>query len=241
MRRKPDHAIPLILSAFFFLVLLSPPAFAHRPTFSDGSAKDANSALAIEDVDVSQVVYHTVTEDAPQLWQTFVLEEPRSIWVQIGVPVIDRLEDYRPAVAILGPGLPEIDLPFDVPEGLGGKILSTEGVTDPREFHEHFTDTRSWILLEENVDLPQAGRHYLVAYVPSAELGKLWVAVGKKEVFGLADIFVAGDWTVKARTFHEQPVGLGIPCIASTSMILLAFACLIAGSSGLIAARKCRD
>ena len=109
------------------LLLLCPlamtsSALAHRPTFSDGSATDANAALEIKEVDVSQVVYHELTEDAQQLWLTFEADKDYMLWVQIGIPVLDRLRDYRPAVVLLGPGLPEVDLPFGIPAGLGGKI-----------------------------------------------------------------------------------------------------------------------
>lgn len=226
MRPRYSKSTCTVVLTFLVVAASRSPALAHRPTFSDGSAVDADSALEIDDITVSQVVYHEVTEDAPRLWQTFTAEQGAELWVQIGVPVIDRLKDYRPAVAVLGPGLPEVSLPFDIPDGLGGVIITTEGVDDPEVFHEHFTNTRSWILAEQTVQLADAGRYYLVAYVPSGEAGKLWVAVGTREVFGLADIFVAREWTTKARQFHEVPVGLGLPLVSCASAAMGVFAML---------------
>jgi hypothetical protein len=57
--------------AFLLPLVFSSTAWAHKPTFSDGSAKDANQAYRINDVDVSVVFYHEVTPQAGQLWLTF--------------------------------------------------------------------------------------------------------------------------------------------------------------------------
>jgi hypothetical protein len=133
-------------------------------------------------------VYHEVTETEPQLWVTFDLEAGQEIYVQFGVPVLDRLIDFRPAFAVLGPGLPDIDLPFEIPAGLGGVIFTTDGIDEPEFFHEEFTGTDSWIFGELEDVAPQAGTYYIVAYVPSGETGKFWVAPGRREVFEPDDI-----------------------------------------------------
>jgi len=236
-RLRYRSGVPTLLLCTFSL---TPSALAHRPTFSDGSATDPNAAHEIKEVDVSQVVYHELTQDAQQLWLTFEAEKDYVLFVQIGVPVLDRLEDYRPAVVLLGPGLPEVDLPFGIPAGLGGRIISTDDVTEPRLFHEHFTDTRSWILKELDIPLPASGRYYLVAYHPTGTPGKVWVAVGKLERFGLGDLLRFRQWTIQARRFHEERVGLGlprIPCAASATLMLTALGAL---ASGLFASRCSR-
>jgi len=227
LRYRPGRIV-LVLGP----LVLTSTALAHRPTFSDGSASDANHALEVKDVDLSQVVYHEVTAQAQQLWLTFEAGEDQVLFVQIGVPVIERLADYRPSVAIVGPGFPEVALPFEVPDGLGARIIATDDVSSPRVFHEHFTDTRSWILKEEDIVLPATGRYYLVAYVPSNEVGKLWVSVGRREEFGLADLLKFRDWTIRARRFHEEEVGLGlprIPCLATSAMLAVGLGFLARG------------
>ena len=75
------------------------------------------NAVFIDDASISHAVYHEVTAQTAQLWVTFDFEAGQEIYTQLGVPVIDRLADFRPAFAVLGPGLPEIDLPFDSPDG----------------------------------------------------------------------------------------------------------------------------
>jgi len=97
-------------------------ASAHRPTISDGRAVDLEHAIFVADPDLSQVVYHEVTADAAQLWLAFDATAGKSLHVQLGVPVLDRLKGYAPSVALVGPGLPEAELPFEIPEGWGGIV-----------------------------------------------------------------------------------------------------------------------
>jgi hypothetical protein len=182
-----------------------PGALAHKPVWSDGSNIDLEHALPLETTDVSQVIYYAITADTPQLWLTFEGNKGQEFYLQLGVPVIERLKDFRPALAILGPGWPVVDVPFNVPEGDGGLVFQTSDINTPRFFHESFTGTDSWIFLEETLTLPASGKYYVAAYVPSDQRGKLWVSVGTTEDFGLQDIFTFTDTIVKVRDFHEVP------------------------------------
>jgi NADH dehydrogenase [ubiquinone] 1 alpha subcomplex assembly factor 1 len=184
-------------------VLLSATGYAHRPTISDGTAVDAAHAIEFQDAQVSRAVYHQVTGAAPRVWITFEVDRPQELFLQIGVPVLERLRAYRPSLALLGPGLPEVSLPFATPEGLGGIVLGTGEVETPREFFEPFTRTRSWILRGDDVRLPQAGRYYLVAYEQGDVPGKLWAALGTQEVWSAADLLQMSTIVDEVRRFHE--------------------------------------
>jgi hypothetical protein len=194
-----------------FLLVVTAGALAHQPTMSDGTAIGPESAIEFDDIQLSRVVYHEITEDAPSLWLTFEVDEPQLLFVSLGLPLLDRLESFRPAFAVLGPGLPAIDLPIEVPEDLAGVLFETDEVLEPEVFHEPFSGTSSWILREEHVDLPEAGTYFIVAFVPSAETGKLWVAPGDREEFTLADIFALSGVLEDVRAFHEASGG-GFPC-----------------------------
>ena len=204
MKRKPFAAIG-------FALVVTQGAFAHQPTMSDGTAIRSESAIEFDDIQLSRVVYHEITEDAPSLWLTFEIDEPQSLFVSLGLPLLDRLESFRPAFAVLGPGLPGIDLPIEVPEGLGGVLFETDEVLEPEVFHEPFSGTSSWILREEHVDLPEAGIYFIVAFVPLTETGKLWVAPGDREEYTLADILELSGVLDDVRAFHEVSGG-GFPC-----------------------------
>ncbi|MFO7975562.1 MAG: hypothetical protein R6V12_13105 [Candidatus Hydrogenedentota bacterium] len=180
---------------------VAPLAWAHQLVPDDGTHIDASLALEVEDVSISQVIYHTVAEEGEALWVTFSAEAGEDVYLQLGVPVIEGLEDYRPALLLLGPGLPDIETPPGVPESMGGVLLEPEG--QPEEFYERFTGTASWILLEEDTTVPQSGQFYVVAYHPESETGKLWVSWGREEVFGLRDLVTYADVLQVVRTFHE--------------------------------------
>ncbi len=213
----PRHShLPLIA-----LLTATPIGLAHQPTLSDGTAVDAEHAIEFTDVQISRVVYHEVTPDAPQVWVTFEVDQPQALKIQLGVPLIDRLKDFRPAFALLGPGLGGVDLPFAAPEGLGGLVFESGSVSEPEVFDEPFTGTTSWILRDEEVALPAAGRYYVVAYAPSGEAGKLWVALGVEEVFELDDILTLPEVIADVRAFHEAPPRVGPACFLLPAGLLV--------------------
>jgi hypothetical protein len=185
------------------LVLICSPSNAHRPIFSELAATGPDTAVPIAQPEVSQVIYREITDKARQVWLALDAKAGFELFIQIGVPVLDRLKSFRPAVLVIGPGLPETPLPIPVPTGAGGRTFPTDEVKQPRFFHEHFTGTDSWILRSETVVLPRSGRYYVVAYVPSGQTGKLWLSVGKKEVFGSADLAAFAEWKKRIRAFHE--------------------------------------
>ena len=170
---------------------------------SDGTAVNADHAIEFQDVQISRVVYHKVTKQAPRVWITFEVDQPQELFLQIGVPVLDRLREYRPALALIGPGLPKVRLPFEFQSSLGGLVLNTRDIDKPREFYEPFTGTRSWILMERDVKLPGAGRYYVVAYDPGGRPGKLWAALGRKEVWEAKDMLKMPKIITEVRQFHE--------------------------------------
>jgi hypothetical protein len=216
MQGKGAAAIACILVA-------TQGVLAHQPTISDGSAIGPESAIELNDIQLSRVFYHSITESAPSLWLTFDIRRPQSLYVSLGLPLLDRLEDFRPAFAVLGPGLPDIELPFELPEGLGGVLFETDDVRDPEVFHEPFSGTSSWILREEYVDLPEAGTYFIVAFVPSGETGKLWLAPGDREEFTLADILELRGVVGAVRVFHEVEDS-GFPCFLFPLGAVLALA-----------------
>jgi hypothetical protein len=198
--RLVRHLFPV---ALIVLIFLQQPLWAHRPVFTEDHATSPATAISMTEPDVSQVVYREMTEGSPQIWLSFDVPEDFDLYFQVGVPVIEGLEEFRPAMVVVGPGLPQEDAPFDLPEGLGFKIFPTAEVEEPREFHEHFTGTDSWILRTETLALPGEGKYYLVAFSPEEQVGKLWLSIGKKEVFRMEDWREFPNWRKRIREFHE--------------------------------------
>jgi hypothetical protein len=210
------------------LALAAPSAQAHKPIFPDGTGCDQTGALPVEDITVSQVAYTELTEAYPQLWLTFDADAGQELYLQIALPQIERYADLRPTVAVLGPGLPEVTgLPFAMPSGYGAYVFPTDDVIEPTPFHEPFTGTDDWILKELTQPLPNAGQYYIVAYLPSGQVGKIWVAFGTKEQFGLGDFLNFGDIVAQTRTFHEVSGPGGICPIAGLLSLSLCLSPLL--------------
>lgn len=190
----------VVAAAFLF----ASSAMAHRPIFPKVAPTSPETAAVVQRPKVSQVIYHEIAEGSEQVWLEFEGEAGQEIFLQIGVPVIDRLEDYRPTMALVGPGLPEADVHFELPAGCGIEAFGTGEIAEPRYFEEKFTGTDSWILRDATPTLPETGTYYVVGYAPEDEFGKLWLSIGTKEDFGISDMGRMRDWTRKVRRFHEM-------------------------------------
>lgn len=104
---------------------------------------------------------------------------------------------------MVGPGLAKSNLPFKISTSYGATVIDTNSV-EPRFFHEPFTNTDSQILESKTIELPQSGTFYIVAFDPKQSGGKLWISVGQKEQFGLADLLNMGQTIKLVQNFHES-------------------------------------
>ena len=181
---------------------LSTLTWAHKPSFgNDFSAPE--KAYTIEDPDISIVLYAEISCTEPVLWMEMDTEDRNEVWVELGVPMLDRLEDYRPSIAVVGPGLPEADLPFEIPDGMGATVYNTQDVDEPQDFYEPYTQTESWILYQAWVEVPPDSTVYLVAWDPEGFTGKLWVAVGKIEDFSGVGVDQFTEWVELTQAYYE--------------------------------------
>ena len=79
-----------------FLFVLTESVFAHKPIWSDKSGLDPNNAISLIDPNISQVVYRSLPSGPNQIWTTLNAPAKFKLYVQIGVPVIERLKKFRP-------------------------------------------------------------------------------------------------------------------------------------------------
>lgn len=175
-------------------------ALAHQPYVVGDDASSSDAAFVVEDSEVSIVVYAEPTCDASEVWLTLDAAPGDEIFFQLGIPVADSLEDWRPRIALVAPGLPDADVGFPLPEGTGALVYTPEG--EPQRFDEPFSGTSSWILVEERVVLPEGGPAWLVAFQPDGTVARLWVAVGDIERFDQADWERIADLMDDVRAFH---------------------------------------
>ena len=181
----------------FFFGILS--ALAHKPSFG-GSYISAETAYIVSDPDISIVVYQELTCEQPELWLQFDAPDNFELYVQLGVPVMDWLDGYQPMVAVIAEGLPEAeDLPFSIPEGMGAVVY--QPAANPDNFYEPFTQTESWVWVEERLTV--SGEGYIVGWHPEDMTGKIWLATGETEDFSDVSISDFAYWTEAVNNFHE--------------------------------------
>lgn len=195
-------SIKYIAAAFLILVITASVAWAHKPVTSESDTNSYETALEIQRQDISQVFYTEIDPESPYVWLTFEGEAGEEVYFSMGIPVIDRLNAYRPSLALIGPGLPDLDVHFEAPAKTG-VIYSDAGSSNA--FYEPVTGTDSLVIIEERVTLPATGRFYIVSFHADElpERPKLWLAIGTKERFGLRDILSIGRIRRETREFHE--------------------------------------
>jgi hypothetical protein len=171
------------------LVLFSAAiASAHQPFFED---RDFTAAApgSVKDPTVSTALYATLQSPEDVDYVTFEGKQGQSILIGITIPAIAGQEDFAPAVAIIGPGLPAAKLPAQVavPQGEGGQTgamvwAAPEGT--PPVFFEPFSRTSYWERQEDRVTLPADGRYTLAVWSDRGASGRYTLVVGDREVFG---------------------------------------------------------
>ncbi len=141
------------------------------------------------------------------------------ILLEITIPQIEGQEDFAPNMALMGPGLPDADLPdgITVPEGAGALLIEPPPGPAPT-FYEPFSRTSYWERQEQRVTLPAGGRYTVAVWHPDGEVGRYTFVVGEKEKFGGDLAFplkMRSYWTpVEVPAANPEPefVPVGSPC-----------------------------
>lgn len=205
-----------LVLAFLFIGLVSQSAHAHKPLFADGQGMSPGTALHVPDPTVSHVLYAELPADSPSFWFTFDASRPGRIPIQLAVPDGTPGEEMELAVVLYPPDWkariesagtsPSSPPGLDTPPGAqeDGPVVIRPG-QKPEFFHEHVTGTKSWILADTEVDLPEAGTYYGVVHDFSGRGGKIWVAVGRRERFTWRDVWRLPRLISDVRRFHGEP------------------------------------
>ena len=194
----------LILISIVLFFFLPDTAEAHRPAFPDGSNKSSTNAFELDDIDISQAIYQILHKDE-QIWLSFDPKDSsiKTLIIQLGIPVLEETKSFRPMVAVVSKKLDKVDLPFDIPDGFGAVLYETNSSQNIKNFHEPFTNTDSWILIEDKFEITETDIHYIVIFSKTNQTGKFWFATGTREVFGFSVIADLNKNISKVKTFHK--------------------------------------
>jgi hypothetical protein len=209
------HRLIAIL-AFGLLLALVPAqvSLAHRPYFEQ---KDISyrEPWKIDAPTISTAIYATLESTDDVDYFTFYAEADQLILLSLTIPQIEGQDLFAPAMALLGPGLPESTLPERVerPDGTGVYLLPP--LTGPAEtFFEPFSRTSYWERQEEYVIAPVEGAYVAAVWHPQGEIGRYVFVIGDEERPG-------GDLTFPLKMGdYWTPVGTP-PSPTSTVRIIL--------------------
>ncbi|MDF2627648.1 MAG: hypothetical protein K0R39_1479 [Symbiobacteriaceae bacterium] len=194
-------SLPALLLALIFLTLTPGVAYAHSPIFLRPGAEPA----PITDAEKSWAIYGRLAPGTAYDLIPVEAGEGEKLKLQLLVPKRDDLAQYRPRVALIGPGL-RGTLPPGAPVSPGageGALLLPEPAA-PSEFYEPFTQTRYWTYGETTGTFPAAGRYRIVVYDPAGKGGPYTVALGEREDFGPADLLGFPATWLKVKTWFRR-------------------------------------
>ena len=209
---QPLIKILVVISAcsVWLLATTSNSVYAHAPFVADNNHATKESAFEVKYINVSQTVYQSISDATPESWIKFEGKRDQELYIQIGIPYIDRLKAYRPSVALIA-GHEEWTQEnlIDSRDQTQIQIFNSIDVISTEVFLEPSSNTKSWILLEKNIGLPKNGLYYLVSFSPTNMEGKLWVGIGGKEALSIDDIGKAHASIDEVRSFHEVGAKIG--------------------------------
>ena len=212
--KKPSEfsRIFLIIILPIFLALIPITTEAHFPLIAGDKHHNKNNALTIEKIHISKVMYQSISKAKPESWINFEVSAETNLDIEIGLPKLDRLKNFRPTVEIITPENESI-------------FIHTSKIHNPESFHEPYTDTESWILIRQSLKLHSTGTYFIKSFSTSEDGGKLWIAVGKEESFGVGELTKLVSIRQSVREFHE----LNVPNSSFNFFYLLVFSAILGG------------
>lgn len=192
-----------LIGAMVAVLLLSQIASAHTPFFVDRDITRPETAWPVGDYSISWAFYARLSPAyAPQY---YVLDGQAStrLVASLETPAIAGLDNFRPSIAVIGPGLPAFETPqnWNAPTGYGGMLVNDEDVSPRPQFFESFSGTSYYRGPQLDLVLPADGRYYVVVFDRSGGSGKYTLAIGTREVFGGGD----PAWRQKLTEFFKEP------------------------------------
>jgi hypothetical protein len=223
MKVSTNHLVLVSLLAVALIAGWAVPVWAHQPYFEETDIV-AGAPWQVDDPTVSTALYATLESAQDVDYYTFQGQAGQTILLALTIPQVEGQDLFAPTMALMGPGLPEADVPRRVvrPEGSGALLLSPDPGPAPT-FFEPFSRTSYWDRQEERVPLPADGPYTVAVWHPEGEMGRYVFVVGDRELPG-------GDpaFPIKMRSYWTQvgaparPLQIWWPVIAGAGALVLA-------------------
>lgn len=186
-------------------------ALAHVPLDTSCSASK-KEPIFVKDHQISWAAYNQLEQTGDVDYYSFKAEQGEDIYFSMVIPVIDRYQNFKPDLALIGPALENDYAGYD-PDYINSilKLESDENIIivrddndNPDTFFEPFTRTSYWKRQEFSTTAPAAGTYYLAVFSGDKNPGKYTLAIGRKEIWGLKDIIKLPKIVWDTRIFVEK-------------------------------------
>jgi hypothetical protein len=207
---KKSSIIVLVIS---ILILFTNITLAHRPLDTDGPAT-REEPIIVSNHKISWAAYNQLTTTNDADYYRFQAQQGDEIYASLLVPEIDRLKNFNPDLALIGPrlnsdysGLSKTEiadkLNFRPDEGI---IIEQYSKSNSESFFEPFTQTSYWQKQKLTITAPVTGTYYLTVFSNKEQVGKYVLSIGQQEQWGIKDIirFPKIWWDV--RHFVEKKI-----------------------------------
>jgi hypothetical protein len=205
------NAGKVLAAGVLFIVVagFAGPAWAHHPIVEKDDVKGWADAIELDDLTSSYAVYARIEKSGDVDFHRFDVQGPADLKIGILVPHAKGYEEFFPAFAVIGPGLPppETALPFPLPEGYGAVVKIGNPGTERPTFFEPFSMTRYYKGVPEfEAHDPALGTYYIAVFHPGGEAGSYCLTFGSGEKWKLSDLpqtikdviyIQSGGWIMK--------------------------------------------
>jgi hypothetical protein len=194
MYSKKIIILIILISILFFTSLAS----AHVPYIERNDYSENNPFYVWKMIEKSKAFYAWLENSGENpcndidVFKFKINKNSRNIYIELIVPVIeDYYKDFVPWFAIVGADLPipDIELPFELPDGYGAIIKeNVEPGTNRDTFYEPFGGKSYYYgpILDINISI--SGTYYIYVWDPYHQGGDYVLVIGKGEFFGPIDI-----------------------------------------------------
>ena len=187
-----------------FLLLVVSTAAAHVPkTASENESLE--SAMIIEDPIKSWAIYSELREGSVANYYEMEMESGERLYLSLLTP---KNEDFVPNLAVMGPGIDEIDPTPDFvqsPDEVGIKVI--EGDLGERRY-EPFTPGSYYHPATFDQNIVESGTYHVVVYSEEGTGGNYGLAVGYEETWSLVEWILLPLDVINIRLWEGQPLWL---------------------------------
>lgn len=179
---------------------------AHKPVNVNFPATK-QSPILIKDHQISRAAYTELKAVKEVDYFKFEAKANEEIYANLLIPDLERLKDFDPTIALIGPGLPQdyevknVTLDLAANEGVIIKRYSSKRL---ETFFEPFTQTNYFVKQTLTKKAPVDGTYYLAVFDENNKKGKYVFAIGRKEKWEINEIIKLPKIWWDTRMFMEK-------------------------------------